>query len=59
MPLLALENATLAYGVERDWLARLVGGHRFVAVEDLSLSIARGETFALVGESGSRPWPAR
>ena len=53
VPLLALENATLAYGVERDWLARLVGGHRFVAVEDLSLSIARGETFALVGESGS------
>ncbi len=53
VPLLALEDVTLAYGVERDWMARLLGGSRFVAVKDFSLAIGRGETFALVGESGS------
>ncbi len=53
LPLLALENVTLAYGAPRDWLSRLSAGRRFIAVKDLSFAIARGETFALVGESGS------
>jgi len=53
VPLLALEEVTLAYGVTQDWLARLAGSRHFTAVKGLSLAIARGETFALVGESGS------
>ena len=34
-------------------IGRLLPAKRFVAVQDLSLSIGKGETFALVGESGS------
>jgi len=52
-PLLALDGLTLAYGGGSGLLSGLLPGKRFVAVRDLSVSIAKGETFALVGESGS------
>jgi len=52
-PLLSLEDVTLAYGATGGWFARQSRTSAFVAVANLSLSISRGETFALVGESGS------
>ena len=52
-PVLALEGLTLAYGGTSGLMHRLLPGKRFVAVRDLSISIGKGETFALVGESGS------
>jgi peptide/nickel transport system ATP-binding protein len=52
-PLLSLEDVTLAYGSTGHWFGRRPQSGAFVAVQNLSLSIARGETFALVGESGS------
>jgi peptide/nickel transport system ATP-binding protein len=52
-PLLSLDGVTLAYGSTGHWFGRKSHAGGFVAVENLSLSISRGETFALVGESGS------
>jgi peptide/nickel transport system ATP-binding protein len=52
-PVLALDRLTLAYGQRRGVLDRLFSKTPFVAVRDLSISIGKGETFALVGESGS------
>jgi peptide/nickel transport system ATP-binding protein len=52
-PLLALENVTLSYGATGRWFGMKSSAGAFVAVQNLSFSIARGETFALVGESGS------
>jgi peptide/nickel transport system ATP-binding protein len=52
-PVLALDGITLAYGQGHGLLDRLFFQNPFVAVRDLSISIAKGETFALVGESGS------
>jgi len=52
-PLLSLEGVTLGYGRARGPLARLIGSAVLPVVRDLSFSIDRGETFALVGEFGS------
>jgi peptide/nickel transport system ATP-binding protein len=49
-PLLALERLSVRFPV-REGLLRRVRRH-FTAVDDVSLSIARGRTLALVGESG-------
>jgi peptide/nickel transport system ATP-binding protein len=52
-PLLSLQNVTLSYGAAGRWFGMKSSANAFVAVQNLSFSIARGETFALVGESGS------
>jgi peptide/nickel transport system ATP-binding protein len=52
-PVLSTTGLTLAYGQRRGILDRLFSPKRFVAVRDLSISIGKGETFAMVGESGS------
>jgi peptide/nickel transport system ATP-binding protein len=52
-PLLALDHLSIAYGAGGGALARFLGAAPFVAVHDLDLAIAQGETLALVGESGS------
>ncbi|MBP9642488.1 MAG: ATP-binding cassette domain-containing protein, partial [Budvicia sp.] len=44
MPILDIQNLTIAFQQN---------GQQRVVVENLSLSIAKGETLALVGESGS------
>jgi peptide/nickel transport system ATP-binding protein len=51
--LLSLEDVTLSYGGKGRWFGVRSSASAFVAVQNLSFSIARGETFALVGESGS------
>ena len=52
-PILSISHASIAYGIRQGWLGRLLPGQPFVAVDDLSLEVAEGETVALVGESGS------
>jgi len=52
-PLLALDHLSIAYGAGGGALARFLGAAPFVAVHDLDLAVAPGETLALVGESGS------
>ena len=52
-PILSISHVSIAYGVRQGLLGRLVPGQPFVAVDDLSLEVAEGETVALVGESGS------
>jgi peptide/nickel transport system ATP-binding protein len=52
-PILEFESVTLAYGVGRGLLSRFLPSRPWIAVDDLSLTIANGETLALVGESGS------
>jgi oligopeptide/dipeptide ABC transporter ATP-binding protein len=49
-PLLRVENLCVHFPVRRGWLGRQVGTIR--AVEQLALSIERGRTLGLVGESG-------
>ncbi|MGP4078692.1 ABC transporter ATP-binding protein [Pseudalkalibacillus sp. R45] len=44
MNLLEVQNLSVAFGSEED---------EFVAIDDVSFSIAKGETVALIGESGS------
>jgi peptide/nickel transport system ATP-binding protein len=54
-PILAVEGLTKRYDVSTPWLARVVTREKrrvVHAVEDVSFSIAKGTTFALVGESG-------
>ena len=54
-PFLRVENLHRSFDVSRSFLQRLVdgSGNRIVkAVDGVSFSIARGETFSLVGESG-------
>ncbi len=54
-PLLQVEGLARSFDVSPPWLNRLVeGGGRAVvkAVDGIDFSIGRGETFALVGESG-------
>lgn len=44
------------FDISEPWLARLVSGRSrrlLTAVDDVSFSIAKGQTYALVGESGS------
>jgi peptide/nickel transport system ATP-binding protein len=53
--ILRVDRLTKHYDVSMPWLARFVTRkeRRVVhAVEDVSFAIARGTTFALVGESG-------
>ena len=51
-PLLALEGVSLRYGSDGR-LEQLTGKTAPTVVHDVSLTIRRGEVFALVGESGS------
>jgi len=52
-PILALRGVTKAYA-QGSLLDRLVGGaSRFVALDDVTLEIARGDVIGIVGESGS------
>jgi peptide/nickel transport system ATP-binding protein len=50
--LLEVENLTVVYGGRRSGLARRRGAD-VRAVDDVSFTMARGETLGLVGESGS------
>jgi peptide/nickel transport system ATP-binding protein len=54
-PVLKVEGLTREFASGRSWLRRLGGepGRILRAVNDVSFSISRGETFALIGESGS------
>ncbi len=51
VPVLELQQVTRRFGARGGWLRRSAAP--VVAVDGVSLSLARGETFALVGESGS------
>lgn len=54
-PILEVNHVTVRFDVSAFWFVRLLTGapRRIVhAVEDLSLSVRAGSTFALVGESG-------
>jgi peptide/nickel transport system ATP-binding protein len=54
-PLVALRNVGRDFDVSKPWLNRLIENvpRQFLrAVDDLSLDVSRGETLALVGESG-------
>jgi peptide/nickel transport system ATP-binding protein len=54
-PILSLRNLTVRFDASDPWLARTIlrRPRRIVhAVEDVSLSIERGSTYALAGESG-------
>ncbi len=48
--LLQARNITVDFPIPRGWLRR---AERFVAVNDVSLTVRRGETVGIVGESGS------
>jgi peptide/nickel transport system ATP-binding protein len=48
--LLAVSNLRVRFPVRQGWMHRVTG--HFTAVDGVSLSIGRGETLALVGESG-------
>ena len=50
MPLLELDNLTVTYSLPSQHLFR--SAHRFNAVNEVNLSIARGESLGLVGETG-------
>ena len=51
--ILSINDLTVAYDGSAGVLSRLLGSPQVAAVSDLSFSMARGETFALVGASGS------
>jgi peptide/nickel transport system ATP-binding protein len=54
-PILKVEGLTKAFAGGQSLLRRVMGGSQRAvhAVTDVSFSIPRGETFALIGESGS------
>ncbi|MBZ6495629.1 dipeptide ABC transporter ATP-binding protein [Natrinema longum] len=53
-PLLELRDVSKRYPADDSWLSRLRGRERHVrAVDDVSLTVRRGETLGLVGESGA------
>ena len=49
-PLLEVKNLKKSFPIKKGFLQRTVGHVR--AVDDVSFSIAEGETLSLVGESG-------
>ena len=49
-PLLSVRNLSTRFDIRKGLLGRVVG--RIHAVEDVSFDLAKGETLALVGESG-------
>jgi len=55
-PLVVVEGLSRTFDVSKPWLNRMIEGEPvklLKAVQDVSLTIHRRETFALVGESGS------
>ena len=54
-PFVDVRNLRRAFDVSRPWLERRLAGERartLKAVDGVTFSIGRGETFAVVGESG-------
>src|SRR5512132_814179 len=54
-PLLTLENVGRDFDVSRPWLNRVIEGvprQLLRAVDDVTFAVRKGETLALVGESG-------
>ncbi len=55
-PFVMAKDLRRVFDVSKPWLARVIAREpklHLTAVNDISFTIARGETFALVGESGS------
>ena len=55
-PYLSVTGLSRHFDISEPWVARVVSGRGkrlLKAVEDVSFSIAKGQTYALVGESGS------
>ena len=55
-PLVRIEGLSRVFDLSKRWLNRVLeGGGKVIltAVDDVDLSIGRGETYALVGKSGS------
>jgi len=54
-PLVEVHGLSRTFDVSDPWLSRMLSGgkrHHLRAVQEVSLSIPKGKTFALVGESG-------
>jgi peptide/nickel transport system ATP-binding protein/oligopeptide transport system ATP-binding protein len=49
-PLLEVKNLNKVYGAKKNWFYKTNG---YQAVKDVSFSITKGESFGLIGESGS------
>ncbi|APX97888.1 dipeptide ABC transporter ATP-binding protein [Natronorubrum daqingense] len=53
-PVLELRGVSKRYPIDDSWLSRVRGRDRYAsAVDDLSLTVRRGETLGIVGESGA------
>lgn len=51
-PMLRVSRLSVSYAMRKGLFGRLRDSRRIRAVDDVSFSIAKGETFGLVGESG-------